>query len=331
MILRAGFWAMILVFSASAANGQSALRLAGTIPMADVKGRIDHMGIDLKGQRLFMSALGNNTLEVFDLGANRRIRTIHGLSEPQGVAYAPEFHRIFVANGGDGTCRMFSGDTYQLLQEVQFSSDADNLRYDRASNQVLVGYGEGAIGILNAGTGRVVGKIQLSAHPESFQMERSGPRIFVNLPAAGHVIAVLDRAARKVIAQWRLQGAADNFPMALDEAAHLLLVVCRSPAEMLALDTTTGQVVARVPCVGDADDIWYDAPHRRIYISGGEGFISVIEQRGPARYAPIAKVNTAPGARTSLFVPQLHRLYVALPRHGSQPAELRIYKTDGGS
>ncbi|HUY15045.1 MAG TPA: hypothetical protein VMX16_15665 [Terriglobia bacterium] len=326
MTQRICFWVMLVIFCASAAHGQNVLRLVQTIPMADVEGRIDHFGIDLQGHRLFMSALGNNTLEVFDLRANERIHTVHGLREPQGVVYVAESRRIYVANGGDGACRVFVGDTYKLLQVIRFASDADNVRYDATAHQVLVGYGEGAIGILDAGTRKLLGTIRLDAHPESFQMETSGRRIFVNLPSAGHGIAVVDRARRKVIAQWKLEAAGDNFPMALDEPDHRLFVVCRRPAEMIALDTATGKVVARIPCVGDADDVWYDAGRRRIYISGGEGFISVIQQRDPNHYVSIARIETAPGARTSFFAPQLDRLYLAVPRHASRPAELRVYE-----
>ncbi len=320
-------WFAVIVASlcASTARGQEFLRLVQTIPLADVKGRIDHFGIDLHGRRLFMSALGNNTLEVFDLRANKRIHTVPGLREPQGVVYVAESRRIFVANGGDGACRVFADNTYKLLQVIRFASDADNVRYDATAHQVLVGYGEGEIGILDAGTGKLLGTIRLDAHPESFQMETSNHRIFVNLPSAGHVIDVVDRARRKVITQWKLEAARDNFPMALDESGHRLFVVCRHPAEMIALDTATGKVMARIPCVGDADDVWYDAARKRIYISGGEGIISVIQQRDPNHYVSIARIETAPGARTSFFAPQLDRFYLAVPRHAGRPAELRVY------
>lgn len=321
----------VLCASQSLAQGTSPLQWEQTIPMPGVRGRIDHFGLDLQGRRLFMSALGNDTVEVFNLRAGKRVRTIHGLREPQGVVYVPESNRLFVANGADGVCRIFDGTRFTLLREVRFSSDADNVRYDPAGKRVFVGYGDSGsagLGILDAASGKLLGTIKLPDHPESFQLERSGPRIFINIPSAGHIIAVADRTKRAVVATWRIEGAGANFPMALDETHHRLLVTCRRPAEMIAIDTASGRIVARVPCVGDADDMYYDSSRKRIYISGGEGFISVLKQTSPNQYDPIARIATAPGARTSSFVPILDRLYLAVPRRTDHPAELRVYDVE---
>lgn len=331
MIKKLGFFIFIFVLIAPAAHTQETtpLRLLQTILLPDVRGRIDHFDVDLAGRRLFMSALGNNTLEVFDLDANKLIHIVRGLHEPQGVTYAPQSHRIFVANGGDGTCRIFDGSTFRLLKLVHFPSDADDTRYDSAARRVVVGYGDNGnagLGILDGSTGKLLGTIKLPGHPESFQLEESKPLVFVNIPAAGNIIDVVNRDERRVVATWTLDGARDNFPMALDEKDHRLFITCRRPAKMLVLDTQSGKIIARVPCVGDADDMWYDAEHKRIYISGGEGFISVVSQEDMNHYQRIAQIKTVPGARTSCFVSQRDRLYLAVRRHGNQPAELRIYK-----
>ncbi|MGH9710660.1 MAG: YncE family protein, partial [Candidatus Acidiferrales bacterium] len=168
------------------------LRLLRTVPLPNVKGRIDHFDVDMAGHRLFMSALGNNTLEVFDLGAgNKRIHTVRGLREPQGVTYAPESNRIFVANGDDGTVRVFDGSTYELLNTVHLSNDADDTRYDPVTKHVFVGYGDdgnAGLAVLDGATGNLLERIKLPAHPESFQLEESGPRIFVNVPSAGNIV-----------------------------------------------------------------------------------------------------------------------------------------------
>src|SRR6266404_3108171 len=195
------------------------LRLVQTIPLPDVDGRIDHFGVDIQRQRLFMSALGNGTVEVFDLGAGKRIYSIKGLHEPQGVFYVPESNRIFVAGGVDVTCKIFDGDSYALLRTLPSLDDADNLRYDAARKQVWVGYGSGALGDLDAASGDRMGDAKLAAHPESFQLEASGARVFVNVPYAGH-IAVIDRTKRAILATWPTGDARANFPMALDEAHH---------------------------------------------------------------------------------------------------------------
>ena len=311
------------------AQQREPLRLVQSVFLPDVHGRIDHFDGDLVHQRLFMSALGNNTLEVFGLGTNKLIHTISGLHEPQGVTYAPLSNHIFVANGDDGTVCLFDGDTYKLLRTVHFPSDADDTRYDSATRQVFVGYGDdgnAGIGILDAATGNLLGTIKLAGHPESFQLEASGPRIFVNIPTADNTIAVVNRKERKVIATWPLGGAQDNFPMALDARGHRLFIACRTPAEVLVLDTESGKVIARIPCVGHADDAWYDAAHKRIYITGGEGFISVIEQEDVNHYQRIAQIRSQAGGRTSLLVPELNRLYLGVWGRDSQPEELRVYE-----
>ncbi len=324
-VLSAGLVAFLHAVSIFAQQGGTSLRLVATIPLPNVEGRIDHFGVDLQGRRLFMSALGNNTVEVFDLKTNQRLRTIPGLHEPQGVLFDRASKKIFVANGDDGTCMVFDGATYQALDTVHFSSDADNVRLDAAAGTIYVGYGEGALGMIEASSGKQVGEIPLPAHPESFQLEKSGPRIFVNVPNASQLI-VLDRAKRSEVVRWRLGEYAANFPMALDEARHRLFVVTRRPAELLVFDTGSGKLVAHLAAVGDSDDVWYDAALERIYASGGEGFISVFEQTDADHYRALAKIPTAPGARTSFFSPELGRLYLAVPHRGAQQCELRIYE-----
>jgi DNA-binding beta-propeller fold protein YncE len=303
----------------------NALRQVQIIPLLNVEGRIDHMSVDVQTRLLFVAALGNNTVEVLDLRAGKRVTSITGLREPQGVFFVPKENKLFVANGDDGTCRVFDGSSYKLLDTVQFPSDADNVRYEAAQNQIYVGYGEGALGVLDAANGKKVADIALRAHPESFRLEESGQRIFVNLPNADHVIAVVDRSKRSVIATWQLEAQA-NFPMALDEADHRLLVVTRRPPRLVVLNMESGMQVASYPAVGDADDLFYDVAHKRVYISGGEGFIDIFDQSGPGHYQPAAKIPTANGARTSLLVPELNRLYLAVPHRGNQEAEVRVYE-----
>jgi YVTN family beta-propeller protein len=282
------------------------------------------MSIDVKGQRLFVAALGNNTLEVIDIKNTKQLHTITGLHEPQGIAYTPNTNRIYVANGSDGSLRVFDGTSFQLLKIIPYGDDADNVRYDPQEDRVWVGYGSGALGALNQ-DGAKLAEVKLDAHPESFQLETKGPRIFVNLPRS-QKIAVVDRKAGKVIASWTTGGPQANYPMALDEAGHRLFVVCRNPARMVVVDTSVGKVIATVPAVSDSDDVFYDAARKRIYATGGEGAVSVFQQQDPDRYAEVAKITTVKGARTGYFSPDLDRLFVAARRNGSQPAEIRIYQ-----
>jgi YVTN family beta-propeller protein len=317
---------IFVAFAARSANAQpnDPLRLIATVPMPNVEGRIDHMAADVAGQRLFVAALGNNTLEVVDIKNAKRLHTITGLREPQGIAFAPKSNRIYAANGQDGSLRIFDGATYGAIKTLPFREDADNVRYDPRTDQMWVGYGGGALASVDA-DGKKLSEIAVDAHPESFQLETNGPRIFVNLPGSGK-IGVLDRSARKVIGAWKTGGPGANYPMALDEANHRLIVVCRSPARLVVLDTSTGRVVATEPAIGDSDDVFYDSARKRVYAIGGEGGVWVYDQQDPDHYPIRAKVATVNGARTGYFSPDLGRLFVAVRREGSQSAEIRIFE-----
>lgn len=299
------------------------LKLESTIPMPDVQGRIDHLAIDLKGQRLFVAALGNNTVEVIDLKANKLIHTIPGLAEPQGIAYIPSSNLLFVANGKDGSVREFDASSWKQVNSISYGEDADNLRFDPGRGHVWVGYGGGALAEFDQKGKKLTG-IKLDAHPESFQLEKNGSRIFVNLPGS-RKIDVVDRKTRAVLSTWRTGGPLANFPMALDEQEHRLFVVTRLPARLIVLDTENGHRIASLPAVGDCDDLFSDQRRHRIYAIGGEGGISVFQQLDADHYNEIARIKTVSGARTGFFSSELDKLYLAVRKHDSQSAEIRIY------
>lgn len=318
------FCAVIL---STAAAGQPMLRLAQTIPLPGVSGRFDHFAIDHKGQRLFVAALGNNTVEVIDLAGGKRARTLTGLRKPQGVAYLPSRNQIIVASGDDGTVKFFNGSTYALEQTVSSLDDADNVRLDPADGMAYVGFGEGALAVIDTLTAKQIAVIKLSGHPESFQLEKQGRRIFVNVPDAKQV-AVVDRTSRSVVTTWAMADFQANFPMSLDEANHRLFVGCRRPARLAVFDTKSGRRVADVAISGDTDDLFYDAARKCIYVACGAGSIDVIEQRDADYYETRERVSTATGARTAYFAPDLKRLFLAVPQRGNQGAEIRGYKVE---
>jgi DNA-binding beta-propeller fold protein YncE len=312
------------------------LRLIERIPIPNVNGRIDHMAIDTVGREklLFVAEVENNSLDVIDLNTGKRIHSISNsglLNEPQGVVFIPEFDRIFVSNGQDGSVDIFDPKTFSLIKKVKLSSDdADNLRYDSNSKLVYVGYGEGAISILNTSNYNVVGDIKLTGHPESFQVEEQKflegkHRIFVNIPSSNSVV-VVESKKHIVLATWPLTNAQNNFPMALDEANHRLFVGTRDPAKLLVFDTDSGKLISSLDIANDPDDIFYDAAKKRIYVSCGEGFINIFQQQSPNQYGTIANILTAAGARTSLFVPELNRFYLAVPHLGNQQSEILVYQ-----
>src|SRR3984893_3263124 len=303
------------------------LQLKQTIPLPGVEGRIDHFAIDAAGARLFVSALGNNTVEVIDLGKGERIRSITGLGSPQGVAYVPELDRLLIANDDRGICRIYDGKSFQQLGEVNLADDADSVRYDDAAKKIYVGVGSGGIAIINASDGKQLGSIKLSAHPEAFELEKRGKRIFVNVPNSRHV-AVIDREKGDVVATWKTDLAFGNFPMALDEGNHRLFVGCRLPSNLLVLNSDSGDIVAKIDISSDADEVFYDGKRHRIYAVCGSGKIDIIEQTDSNSYKALTKVDTAEGARTGLFVPERDTLFVAVPHRGSQQAEIRAYQVE---
>ena len=322
-------FAVVLICSgvcAVAAQSGPALQLKQTIALPGVEGRIDHFTYDPAGERLFVCALGNNTVEVIDLQKGERVHSITGLGAPQGVGYVPEANRLFVANDKGGILKIYDGKSFAPLGEVNFTDDADNVREDEATKKVYVGFGSGGIGVVSAPDGKQIGSIKLSAHPEAFELEKTGRRIFVNVPNSRHV-AVVDREKSEVIARWQTDLAFGNFPMALDEANHRLFVGCRLPPKLIVLNTESGDVAAKTDISGDCDELFYDSNHRRIYAICGTGEIDVIQQADPNTYKTLTKVGTAKGARTGLFVPEQAKLFVAVPQRASQRAEIRVYDT----
>ncbi len=318
------FFLALMAAAASAAE-PATLKLTHTIPLPGVKGRFDHFAIDTKGQRLFVAALGNNTLEIIDLAAGKRLRSLPGMSKPTGVLYLPDANLILVANGDDGTLKTLSGADYKVLHNLKDLSDADNLRYDPQSKLAWLGYAEGALGLLDPATAKQVGAAKLPAHPESFQLETAGRRIFVNVPDAKQ-IAVIDRVKRAITATWPMEQFQANFPMALDESNHRLFIGCRKPPRLVVLDTGTGKPVANLAISGDIDDLFYDAPRKRLYLSCGEGFLDTVQQTSPDTYTRLSQLPTVPGARTCYFSPVTDRLYLAVPERATHRAEIRLYQ-----
>jgi DNA-binding beta-propeller fold protein YncE len=315
---------LMLLATLVKAQATEPLKLEKTIALPNVQGRIDHMSIDTKGQRLFVSALGNNTVEVIDLKEGKRTQTISGVQEPQGVLYVASNDRLFVANSKDGTVKMFDGTSLNLLKTIEYGNDADNLRYDSARQHVYVGYGGGALGELE-GDGQRVADISLGSHPESFQLEKSSPRIYVNLPKS-RKIAVVDREKRSIIATWQTGLSLANYAMALDEPDHRLFVVTRYPARLLVLDTGSGKIVQALSAVGDCDDVFFDAARKRIYAIGEEGAVSVFAQQDLDHYSEIARVPTVKGARTGFFSPEFGRLFVGVRRQGNTAAMIEVFE-----
>jgi YVTN family beta-propeller protein len=300
------------------------LQLEAKIPLGNVAGRIDHMAVDLKRQRLFVAELGNDSVGVVDLANRKLLQTIAGLKEPQGVGYEPSTDTIYVANAGDGSVRLFDGNEYKPKGRIELGSDADNVRVDAAANRIFVGYGSGALAIIDPATRSKVGDIRLKAHPEGFQIDHGTGQIFVNVPDALG-IAVVDRTSEKQTGKWPIPDHGANFPMALDPVRRQVLVIFRAPAELGVFSMTGGKLIATAETCGDADDLFIDAKRGRVYVSCGSGFIDVLEAKGTT-YRHTARIPTVSGARTSLFVPELDRLLVAVRTSPAEPAAIWVFR-----
>jgi DNA-binding beta-propeller fold protein YncE len=299
------------------------LQLEAKIPLGDVRGRIDHMAVDLKRQRLFVAELGNDSVGVVDLAAHSLVRTVSGLNEPQGVAYEPSTDTLFVANARDGSVKLFEGNAYKATGQIELGGDADNIRIDTAAGRVVVGYGSGGLAMVDPSTRSKVQNAPLKAHPESFQIDTNTGRIFVNLPDA-HAVAVVDGKSGKQVANWPMDKGG-NFAMALDHDRSRLLVAFRSPPELAVFSMADGKSISKAETCGDVDDLFVDTKRERIYVSCGAGFIDVFEMIGTT-YRHMARIPTSAGARTSLFVPEMDRLLLAVRAGLAGPAAIWMFK-----
>ncbi|HJU17921.1 MAG TPA: hypothetical protein VJ770_15805 [Stellaceae bacterium] len=317
---------MILIVVPACAQAQvvgSPLVLEAKIPLGAVSGRIDHLAIDLRRQRLLVAELGNDSLGVVDLATRRVLRTVAGFKEPQGVGYEATTDTIYVANAGDGSVRVLRGEDLAPIGRIELGSDADNVRIDAAHRRVLVGYGEGALAIIDPVSRAKVGEVRLPAHPEGFQLVANGTQAVINLPNA-HRIAIVDLASGGV-RRISTGALAANFPMAVDPQARRVLVAFRHPPMLAAYTIPEGRPTARLPICADADDVFVDVRRHRVYVSCGAGVVDVLEPAADG-FARLARVATVSGARTSLFVSERDRLYVAVRARGHEPAAIWVFR-----
>lgn len=312
----------LLACALAASHAEGPIALVGRVELPGVEGRFDHFAFDTASGRLFVAALGNNSVEVIDTRSTKRVASVRGVDEPQGLAFVPP-GRLIVANGGTGEVQFREGDDLHVAVRLETAGDADNVRYDSAARRVYVGVGSGALVAIEPSNAKKLAEVRLDAHPESFQLERAGTRIFVNVPNV-HQIAVIDRQSMSVTATWKVTAAAANYPMTFDEDGRRLFVVCRNPARVLVYDTVSGTMTTSFETVGDADDVFWDARQKRLYVIGGQGFVDVFQPQPDDRFTRMAHVTTGSGARTGLFVPEIGRLYVAVPHRGAQPAAILV-------
>lgn len=326
--------ALLLCAGALAQNAQP-FNLVQTIAMPNVKGRIDHMDVDVKGKRLFVSGLENGSVEVVDLQAGRWTKSIPGFLKPQGIAYVASLNKLFVASGDDGMVRVLRGDTLELLDAIKLELGPNRVAYDAARQVLYVGYGGkdagkdfGEVGAIDARTDKKIFDVQVAAHPSELLLDKSGETLFVFISAASK-IQVVDVAKREVRATWPVSSQRPG-DAALDESTGRLLIGTHTPPEMIAMDAKTGKEVAHLLTTDGMDGVYFDAARKRIYISGGRGeeigSIFVYQQKSPDSYEVVGRVPTRPGAGTSFWSPELNRYYVAAPASGAEAAAILVFE-----
>ena len=327
----------LLVAPVLSIHGQdkSPLKLIQQIPLPNVKGRIDHMDVDVRGKRLFVAGLENGTLEVVDLKAGKWARSVPGLKAPQGVAYVSALNKVFVANENDDTLKVFRGDTLDLLSTIRLDLGANRVTYDPHSKKLYVGYGGasakkdyGEVGVIDAENDKHIGDVRLGVRPAEILMDKSGQTLFI-FDSIGGKIQVVDARRSQILSAWPVsdQRPGDG---ALDEATHRLLIGTRTPPEMIVMDSTSGKEVAKLPTVEGMDGVYFDAARKRIYISGGRGFdvgsVFVYQQHDADHYTQIGRIPTRPGAGTSFWSSELNRYYVAAPANDKEEAAILVFE-----
>jgi DNA-binding beta-propeller fold protein YncE len=303
--------------------GKEKLSFSSKIILQNVNGRMDHIAYDSTGHLAFIAALGNNTVEIADIGTGKIVHTITGMHEPQGVAYIPSQKKLAVANGGNGNCIFFDAPSFTQLNVVRLKNDVDNIRYDAGSQLLYVGHGSGAIAVIDPNSMKLVADIQLDGHPESFQVSKAHNRMYINVPGADEV-EVMSLSNNKIMEKWKNKIASSNFPMALDDQGNRLFIGYRSPARLIMVNTSTGETLSVVECSGDADDIFYNSSDSLVFVSAGKGFVDVFKA-GKNKLLPISHIKTKSGARTSLLLKAEKKFLLAVPARGENPAALWIY------
>jgi sugar lactone lactonase YvrE len=299
------------------------LVLEAKIPLGTVSGRIDHFAYDPANRRLFVAELGNDSVGIVDL-KDGKVRRLTGLSEPQGLAWHAATQTLYVANAGDGSVRLYLGPAFTPAGTIALGDDADNIRVDSRRDRIVVGYGKGGLAVIDPARRQKVADIALKGHPESFQFDEEGRRLFANVPDARQV-AVVDVDQGQQVSSLELGGARANFPMAVDAAQHRLLVVTRSPARLIAFATQDGKRLATVETCGDADDVFVDDRRQRVYVTCGDGLVEAFAARGDS-YESIGQIPTMSGARTALFAADADRLYVAVRARFREPAAIWVFR-----
>src|SRR6266478_2023717 len=322
-----------LAFSLQAQQ-KAPLKLVETIPLPGLKdGDFDHFAPDVDGHRLFLTAEENGKVQVLDTNTNKLIHTIEDVKAPHAILYLQDLKKLFIVEGDASAVRVYDSDSYQAVGEIKVSIDADSIAYDPATHYLYVVNGGreahtpySLISVIDTDNSKKLRDIKIDTnHVEAIVLEKSGPRMFINLTGKS-AVGVLDRNKSEMSATWPLPtGDELNVAMAFDQPDHRLFVITRNPGKLIVLNSDSGRVISNVPAVSMVDDMSYDAQHKRLYLAG-DGALDVFEQKDPDHYALLAKIPGGFRAKTGILVPELNRYYLAVPHHKNKDAEVRVYE-----
>jgi DNA-binding beta-propeller fold protein YncE len=326
------FLAVVFPIFPSAAQSQVPLQRVQELQFpASAKGRLDHLGIDVDGKRLFVVAEEARQVLVFDLQTAKLVHQI-GIDHPHAVLYRGDLHRLYITDEGKGVLNIYDGTNYELLKSVPLKVDADSIGYDPATHDLyIVNGGDNAhetftmLSVVDTTSEQKLADIKIDGDTlEAMALEKSGSKLYLDNPAK-NTVEVIDRKTNKIVAAWPVKLGKDNSTMALDEASHRLFVGCRN-GKVVVFDTQEGKELQALAVGPRADDLIFDPISKRIYaISGGDGAVDVYRETAPDRYESLGRVASGAGAKTGLLVSDLRRLFVAVPAQGTSTGKVEVY------
>jgi DNA-binding beta-propeller fold protein YncE len=329
-----GVLALFALAASSLAQEKLPLKQVATIPLPGLKdGDFDHFAPDVEGHRLFLTDEENNKVDVLDTNSNKRIHTMDDVQAPHAILFRKDLKRLFVVEGDASAVKVYDSDTFKPVGEIKVAIDADSIAYDPATKYLYVVSGGreahtpySLISVIDTHNLKKLRDIQINSdHIEAIVLEKSGPRMFMNITGK-NAVGVMDRNKSELTATWPLPaGDKLNVAMALDEANHRLFVVARNPGKLIVLNSDDGKVIADIPAVGMVDDAAYDPQYKRIYLAGDQ-FLDVFEEKDPDHYILLARIPGSFRAKTGILVPELNRYYLAVPHHAGKEAEVRVYE-----
>ena len=325
---------VLILLGAFFADAQSSppLTLERTITLLGVSGKFDHFAIDLAGNRLFVAATGNHSLEVIDLATDKVQQSISGLGKPHGLVWVADTHSLYVADGMLGELRVYQGEPLKAAGTIKLSDDADDMAYNSAAHTLYVGHGgSGAanparIAVIDTEKFSLITDLPVSTHPEALDLDAQAQRVFANIADSSEVV-VIDAPKNAISAHWKMTGASHNVPLAYDDEHTVLYVASRTPGTLLAFDGASGAQLSSVPAGEQADDLFYDPALRRVYVVCGAGEVDAYQVDSQRRLHVLKVTHTRPAAKTGLFVPSQNLLYVGVPGIDGHSAEISVYTT----